>query len=98
MIDALHDYKPSSPMDQWPLALDPLHQQFQGWNAGDASHLEMDEAIHKTHKACQKVYGLCTTKRDFLVSAIQFNEDWFPGWEKDHPRPRDLYCRTYLRL
>ena len=99
MIDAFHDYRRSTPqsgsVDQWHLVLDPLHQQFQRWKAGEISHLEMDEAIHKTHKACQHVCSLFTTKRDFLVSAIQFNEDWFPGWEKDHPRPKDLFRRTF---
>jgi hypothetical protein len=82
MIDAFHDY-------QWRLTLDPLYDKFQRWKAGDVSHYEMDEAIHKTHKACQKVYSLFTSKRDFLVSAIQFNEDWFPGWVKEHPRPKE---------
>lgn len=56
-----------------------LYEQFQRWKVGELSHLEIDEAIHKTHKACQKVYSLFTGKRDFLVSVIQFNEDWFPG-------------------
>ncbi|MGZ9226177.1 MAG: hypothetical protein ACXW4M_11550 [Anaerolineales bacterium] len=26
-------------------------------NGGEALHLEMDEAIHKTHKSCQHVYS-----------------------------------------
>jgi len=82
VIDAFYDY-------QWHLGLNPLYEQFQRWKAGEVSHLEIDEAIHKTHKACQKVYGLFTSKRDFLVSVIQFNEEWFSGWVKDHPRPKD---------
>jgi len=84
MIDAFHEY-------QWHLVLDPLYEQFQRWKAGEVSHLEMDEAIHKTHKACQQVYSLFTSKRDFLVSAIQFNEDWSPGWVKEHPRPKNKF-------
>jgi hypothetical protein len=80
MIDAFHDY-------QWHLVLDPLYEQFQRWKAGQVSHLEMDEAIHESHKACQEVYSLFTNKRDFLVKAIQFNEDWFPRWLQDHPKP-----------
>ena len=82
MIDAFHfhDY-------QWRLALDPLYEQFQRWKAGKISHLEMDEAIHKTHKECQQVYSLFTSSQDFLVKVIQFNEDWFPHWVKDHPKP-----------
>jgi hypothetical protein len=80
MIDTFYDY-------QWHLVLDPLYEQFQQWKAGEVSHAEMDEAIHKTHKSCQQVYSLFTTKRDFLVSAIQFNEEWFREWAKDHPKP-----------
>jgi len=80
MIDAFHDY-------QWHLVLDPLYEKFQAWKAGEFSHDEMDEAIHKTHKSCQDVYNLFTNKREFLVGAIQFNEDWFPQWLADHPKP-----------
>ena len=82
MIDAFQDY-------QWHLVLDPLHEQFQQWKAGEVSHLELDEAIYKTHKACQEVYGLFTNKHDFLAHAIQSNEDWFPKWVKDHPKPAE---------
>lgn len=82
MIDASYDY-------QWHLVLDPLYEQFQRWKAGEVSHDEMDEAIHKTHKACQQVYSLFARKRDFLVGVIQFNEEWFPKWVKDHPKPKE---------
>ncbi len=47
MIDAYHDYK-------WRQALDPLYDQFQCWKAGKLTHDEMDNAIHQTHKDCQK--------------------------------------------
>ena len=40
MIDAYYDY-------QWHLTLDPLYEKFQHWKAGETSHDEMDEAIHK---------------------------------------------------
>ena len=65
MIDAYHDH-------QWRLVLDPLYEKFQVWKTGKTSHLEMDEAIHETHKSYQRVYNLFTSKRDFLVSIIQF--------------------------
>jgi hypothetical protein len=71
MINAFHDYKRSSPVDLWYLAHDPLQQQFHRWKAGEISHLETDEAIH----TCQKVHGLFTSKRNFLVRTIQFNEE-----------------------
>ena len=80
MIAAFYDF-------QWHLALDPLYEQFQRWKAGEISHSEIDEAIHKTHKECQEVYRLFTNNRSFLVKVIPLNEDWFPGWVKDHPKP-----------
>jgi hypothetical protein len=46
-------------------------------NAGEVSHFEIEEAIHKAHRACQQAYSLFTGKRDFLVKVIQLNEDWF---------------------
>jgi hypothetical protein len=82
MIDAYHDH-------QWYLVLDPLYEGFQVWKTGKVSHQEMDEAIHETHKSRHKVYSLFTSKRDFLISVMQFNEEWFPEWVKDHPRPKD---------
>ncbi len=81
--------KKRSHLYQWHLVLDPLYEQFQRSKAGEVSHLEMDEAIHKTHKACQQVYSLFARKRDFLVSVIQFNEEWFPEWVNDHPKPKE---------
>jgi hypothetical protein len=60
MIDASHIYRRSSSVDQLHLALDPIHQQLQRWKAVEISHLGMDEAIHKMHKACQHVYSLFT--------------------------------------
>jgi hypothetical protein len=80
LIAAFYDY-------QWHLVLDPLYDKFQGWKAGELSHDEIDEAIHITHKSCQEVYNLFLNKRDLLARMIQFNEDWFPKWVKDHPRP-----------
>jgi len=54
VIDAYyHDH-------QWHPVLDPLYGKFQDWKTGNASHLEMDEAIHETHKSWQKVYSLFT--------------------------------------
>ncbi len=82
MIDAFYDY-------QWHLVLDPLYELFQRWKAGDLSHAEMGEAIHKTHKEGQEIYRLFTNKRDFLVRVIQLNADWFPEWAKDHPTPME---------
>ena len=82
MIDAYYDY-------QWHLALDPLYEQSQRWKAGELTHNDMDNTIHKTHKSCRDVYNLFTTKRDLLVRIIQFNEDWFPQWAQGHPQPSE---------
>jgi hypothetical protein len=60
VIDAFYDY-------QWHLVHNPLYEQFQRWRAGEVSHLEIDEAIHKMHKACQKVYGLFTSAISWSV-------------------------------
>ena len=70
MINTYYDY-------QWNLALDPFYDKFQNWKAGKISLNEIDEAIHKTHKSCQGVYNLFTTKRDLLVRIVQFNDEWF---------------------
>ncbi len=59
MIDAYYD-------DEWHQTLDPLYDKFQLCRSGELSHDEMDEAIHETHKSCQDVYNLFTTKRDLL--------------------------------
>jgi hypothetical protein len=82
LIDDFQDY-------QWRLALDPLYEQFQRWKRGEISHLELDEAIHQTHKECPEVYSLFNNKRDFLVKVIQLNGNWFPNWVKDHPKPAE---------
>jgi len=39
--------------------LDPLYQKFQQWKAATGS-LDMDEAIHQTHKQTQELYGVFT--------------------------------------
>ena len=50
-------------------------------------HMDMDEAIHQTYKPRRDVYGFFTLKREFLVRAIQLNEEWFQAWVKDNPPP-----------
>jgi hypothetical protein len=81
LIHAYHDYR-------WRQVLEPLYQKFQQWKAGKLDHLDMDEAIHETHKQNQDVYIFFTQKHDWLVRAIQFvDEDWFQAWVKDNPPP-----------
>ena len=47
-------------------------------------HMDMDEAIHLTHKQTQDVEIFITQKRDWLVRIIQFDEAWFQVWVKDN--------------
>ena len=42
-IDDCYDYR-------WCQVLDHLYDKFQRWKAGELTHWDMDEAIHKTHK------------------------------------------------
>lgn len=70
MLDAYYNYR-------WWQVLEPLYQQFQQWNTGELDHMDMDEAIHQTHKQTQEVYVFFTQKRDLLVRVIQFDQAWF---------------------
>ena len=49
MIDAYSDYR-------WRQVLNPLYEKFQQWKSGELGHMDMDEAIHQTHKENQEVY------------------------------------------
>ncbi len=80
LIDAYYDYR-------WRQVLQPLHVDFQRWAAGELEHADLDRAIHETHKQSQQLYGLFTQSRYWLVRAIQFDEDWYLRWVKDHPAP-----------
>jgi hypothetical protein len=80
LLDAYYDYR-------WREVLEPLYQKFQQWKAGELDHMDMDEAIHQTHKQTQEVYVFFTQKRDLLVRVIQFDESWFQPWVKDNPPP-----------
>jgi hypothetical protein len=80
LIDAYSDYR-------WRQVLNPLYEKFQQWKSGILGHMDMDEAIHQTHKENQEVYILFTQKRARLVRVIQLDEDWFKEWVKDNPPP-----------
>jgi len=80
LIDAYYDYR-------WRQVLQPLHDDFQRWAAGELAHDALDHAIHQTHKKTQELYRLFAESRQWLVRAIQFDEDWFQVWVKDHPAP-----------
>ena len=80
LIDAYYDYR-------WRQVLQPLHDDFQRWAAGELTHDDLNQAVHRTHKKNQELYTLFTANRKLLVPAIQMDEDWFVRWVKDHPRP-----------
>jgi hypothetical protein len=67
LLDAYYDYR-------WQQVLEPLYQKFQQWKAGELDHMDMDEAIHQTHKQTQEVYVFFTQKRNLRVRVIQFDE------------------------
>jgi len=83
LTDAYCDYR-------YHQVLDPLYDQFQRWKAGEFSHADIDKAIHLTHKKNQELYRLFTERRDYLVKLIQFDEEWFGEWVKDHPPPKGI--------
>jgi len=55
--------------------------------------MDMDEAIHLTHKQTQDVKNFFTQKRDWLVRIIQFDEAWFQVWVKVNPLPAGYQLR-----
>lgn len=80
MLEAYDDYR-------YKEVLDPLYEEFQRWKAGELSHGDMDQAIHRTHKQMQKLFGIFTMKRDWLVRTIMYDEPWYQAWVKDCPPP-----------
>lgn len=86
LLDAFYDYR-------WREVLEPLYQKFQQWKAGELDHLVISEAIHRTRKETQAVYSIFTMKRDILVRALQFNEEWFQEWVKENPPPAGYKLR-----
>ncbi len=80
LLEAYYDYR-------WREVLEPLYQKFQQWKAGELDHMDMDEAIHETHKQTQEVYSAFQMKRGIMVRVLQLNVDWFPAWVKDNPPP-----------
>ena len=67
--------------------LDPLYEQFQQWKAGELTHEDMDQAIHKVRKENQELYSFFTQRHKDLVWMIQLNRNWFAAWVPDHPPP-----------
>lgn len=80
LIDAYYDHR-------YRQVLEPLCEKLQRWKAGELQHHDMDKAIHETHKENQKLYTLFGEKRDFLVSVIQWDAEWFDEWVKANPPP-----------
>jgi len=86
LLDAYYDYR-------WRQVLDPLYEKFKLWKAGALGHMDMDQAVHQTHKKTQEVYVFFTQKRDWLVRVIQLDEEWFQAWVKDNPPPEGYTLR-----
>jgi hypothetical protein len=80
LIDDYYDHR-------WHKVLDPLYDQFQRWKAGELTHNEMDQAIHKVHKENQETYKLFHQDRGFVITLIQLDREWFDAWVADNPPP-----------
>ena len=80
LVDAYYDYR-------WRQVLQPLHDDFQRWAAGELTHDDLDQEIHQTHKKIRELYRMFSEKREWLARAIQLDEDWYREWVKDHPAP-----------
>ena len=96
LIDAYYDHYNHQ-------ILDPLYEQFQQWKAGELTHEDMNQAIHKVHKENQRLYTFFSRSRKDLVHMIQWNEAWFATWVVDHPSPPGVEIRpdfgeTYMEV
>jgi hypothetical protein len=80
LIEAYHDLR-------WREVLEPLYEKFQRWKAGELDHDDMDHAIHETHKQTQEVYKFFIQRKALLIKFIQWDDEWFEAWAKDHPPP-----------
>jgi len=81
LLDAYYDHS-------WRDVLEPLAEQFERWKLGELDHEQISNAIHRTHKATQRVYTFFGEKREFLLRAIPLNHDWFQTWVKANPPPQ----------
>ena len=90
LIDDYYDYR-------WRQILEPLYEKFKRWDAGELDHVDMDEAIHETHKETRRAYSLFTESRSMLVGMIQWDREWFIPWLRDHqPPPPGVYVDPLL--
>ena len=71
-------------------------EDFQQWKKGERDHLEIDEAIHKAHKECQRVYSFFCTRRKILLEYIQYDREWFGAWLQAHPAPPGIVLLSPL--
>ncbi|MBI2911173.1 MAG: hypothetical protein HYY05_03455, partial [Chloroflexi bacterium] len=82
VVDAYHD-------KCWRDLLEPLYDRFQAWKAGQLTHADVDETIHQTHRASQKLFTFFAQSRSYLVRLVQFSaEAWFREWVSEHPAPQ----------
>jgi hypothetical protein len=83
LIDAYYDFRMHK-------ILDPLCESFQQWKAGELTHDDVIELIHKVHKEHQKIFSLFSQGRDWLITCIQMDTDWYSAWLKNNPLPPGL--------
>ena len=80
MIAAFHDYR-------WKQLLEPLYGKFQAWKADTLSPDELNEALDKSYKERRDLDRLFYEKHDWLARILPLNEEWYPMWVNDHPKP-----------
>ncbi|MFW6116633.1 MAG: hypothetical protein ACOC6F_02805 [bacterium] len=90
LIDAYYDHR-------WRQILEPLYDKFKRWDAGELHHDDMDQAIHETHKKTQQVYSFFRESRPMVVAMIQWDQDWFLPWLKDHEPPPGVELDPFVR-
>jgi hypothetical protein len=87
LLDSYYDYR-------WREVLEPLYQKFQQWKAGELDHMDMDEAIHKTHKKTGSLHIL-HPETQFAGTADRIRRSLVPGMDERQSTARRL--STWVR-
>ena len=80
LIDAYYDFRMRK-------MLEPLYEAFQLWKQGKLPHDDLTELIHKVHRENQENYTFFMQSRDFLITCIKMDTEWFSEWSQANPPP-----------
>jgi hypothetical protein len=64
-----------------------LRSQSELENIEELAHDDVTDWIHKVHKENQKIYSLFAQGRDWLITCIKMDKDWFQVWLQNNPPP-----------